>query len=112
MLLAEIAATSIEVGALSARRAKVTRVAATLSALDSPADIAVVVAWLSGELPQRQIGVGWAALRTLPAPAASASLTVRGRGRRVLGDQGTRRARVAGPAGRSVARVVRCRHRR
>lgn len=77
MLLAEIAATSIEVGTLSARRAKVTRVAATLSALDSPADIAVVVAWLSGELPQRQIGVGWAALRTLPAPAASASLTVR-----------------------------------
>ncbi len=76
MLLAEITATSTEVGALSSRLAKVTRVAATLSALDTPAEIAVVVAWLSGELPQRQIGVGWAALRTLPAPAGSPSLTV------------------------------------
>ncbi len=28
--------------------------------------VAVVVSWLSGELPQRQIGVGWAALRSLP----------------------------------------------
>ncbi|WP_395307379.1 ATP-dependent DNA ligase [Mycobacterium sp. AMU20-3851] len=76
MLLAEIAATSTAVGALSARLAKVTRVAETLSALDSPAEIAVVVAWLSGELPQRQIGVGWAALRTLPEPAGSPTLTV------------------------------------
>ena len=38
--------------------------------------VAVVVSWLSGELPQRQIGVGWAALRSLPAPAAEPSLTV------------------------------------
>ncbi|MGW0157968.1 ATP-dependent DNA ligase [Mycobacterium sp. NPDC003323] len=76
MLLAEIAATSTAVGALSARLAKVTRVAETLSALDSPAEIAVVVAWLSGELPQRQIGVGWAALRILPEPADSPTLTV------------------------------------
>ncbi len=76
MLLAAIAATSTEVGALSSRLAKVTRVAATLSALDSAADAAVVVAWLSGELPQRQIGVGWAALRTMPAPAGLPALTV------------------------------------
>ena len=34
------------------------------------------MSWLSGELPQRQIGVGWAALRTLPAPAAEPSLSV------------------------------------
>lgn len=36
----------------------------------------MVVSWLSGELPQRQIGVGWAALRSLPPAAAEASLTV------------------------------------
>jgi DNA ligase-1 len=40
--------------------------------------VAIIVAWLSGELPQRQIGVGWAALRSLPAPAVEPSLTVRG----------------------------------
>ncbi len=34
------------------------------------------MSWLSGELPQRQIGVGWAALRTLPAPAQARSWTV------------------------------------
>jgi ATP-dependent DNA ligase I len=34
------------------------------------------VAYLSGELPQRQIGVGWAALRAVPGPAQASSLTV------------------------------------
>src|SRR6202012_5281425 len=42
------------------------------------AEVPVVVAYLSGELPQRQIGVGWAALRSVPAPAAASSLTVLG----------------------------------
>jgi DNA ligase-1 len=37
-----------------------------------------VVAYLSGELPQRQIGVGWASLRSAPPPAALSSLTVLG----------------------------------
>lgn len=78
MLLAEIAATSTEVGSLSSRLAKVNRVATTLAAAHTPAEISVIVAWLSGELPQRQIGVGWAALRSLPAPAATATLTVEG----------------------------------
>ena len=34
------------------------------------------MAYLSGELPQRQIGVGWAALRAVPPPAEVPSLTV------------------------------------
>ena len=34
------------------------------------------MSWLSGELPQRQIGVGWAALRSLPDAATEPSLTV------------------------------------
>ena len=41
-----------------------------------PDQVAVVVCWLSGELPQRQIGVGWAALRTVPPPADEPTLTV------------------------------------
>ncbi|HKC28684.1 MAG TPA: ATP-dependent DNA ligase, partial [Jatrophihabitans sp.] len=44
----------------------------------APDDVAIVVSWLSGELPQRQIGVGWAALRSLPPPAQAPSLTVTG----------------------------------
>lgn len=75
MLLAEIAAASDEVGSLSSRLAKVNRVAAALRRADA-AEVAVVVAWLSGELPQRQIGVGWAGLRSLPAPASEPTLTV------------------------------------
>src|SRR6185369_6279864 len=43
---------------------------------NDPKLVAVVVSWLSGELPQRQIGVGWAALRSLPDPADEPSLTV------------------------------------
>ncbi|WP_061010048.1 ATP-dependent DNA ligase [Mycolicibacterium mucogenicum] len=71
MLLSDVATASAEVGAVSARSAKIARIAALLgSAADDPATVAVVVHWLSGELPQRQIGVGWAALRALPPPAA------------------------------------------
>lgn len=63
------------VAAHSARLAKVDAIASALS--DAvPDEVPVVVAWLSGELPQRQIGVGWAALRDVPGPAAAESLTV------------------------------------
>jgi DNA ligase-1 len=73
--LADVAATSAEVGGTSSRLAKTARLA-DLLARAAPDEIAIVVSWLSGELPQRQIGVGWAALRSLPAPAAAASLSV------------------------------------
>ncbi len=39
-------------------------------------DVPIVVSWLAGELPQRQIGVGWAALRDLPASAETSTLSV------------------------------------
>ena len=42
----------------------------------SPEEAAIAVAFLSGELRQRQIGVGWAALRELPVGGAGPSLTV------------------------------------
>ena len=79
MLLVDVAVASAETGALPARLAKITRIAALLTAAaaeDEPDLVAVVVSWLSGELPQRQIGVGWAALRGLPPPAVEPTLSV------------------------------------
>lgn len=75
MLLADVAAASSDVAATSSRLAKTARLAALLAAA-APDEVAVVVAWLSGDLPQRQIGVGWAALRSMPPPAEHPSLTV------------------------------------
>lgn len=75
MLLADVARASADVGATSARLAK-TRIIADLLARaaheDDPALVAIVVSWLSGELPQRQIGVGWAALRALESAPVDA----------------------------------------
>jgi DNA ligase-1 len=77
--LIDVADASAEVGATSARLAKIARIADLLRRTGAEGDpklVAVVVSWLSGELPQRQIGVGWAALRSLPPPASEPSLTV------------------------------------
>jgi DNA ligase-1 len=75
MLLAELATASRGVAATSARLAKVGAIAAVLQAA-APDEVPVVVAYLSGELPQRQIGVGWASLRATPEPATQSTLTV------------------------------------
>jgi DNA ligase 1 len=75
VLLDEVARTSAAVANSSARLAKVERLAACLRRLE-PAEVHPAVAFLSGELRQRQIGVGWAALRDAPAPAATPTLTV------------------------------------
>lgn len=77
MLLVDIASTSLNVGATSSRLTKVAHIADLLrgAAID-PELVATVVSWLSGELRQRQIGVGWAALRSLPPPAPDPTLTV------------------------------------
>ncbi|MFI5101102.1 MAG: ATP-dependent DNA ligase, partial [Actinomycetes bacterium] len=78
MLLADVAAATAAVAATSARSQKVALLADCLRAADA-GEVAVVVAYLSGELQQRRTGVGWASLRDLPAPAAgpaSQQLTV------------------------------------
>src|SRR5215211_2820585 len=75
VLLDEVAETSAAVAASPARLAKVERLAACLRRL-APEEVHPAVAFLSGELRQRQIGVGWAALRDAPDPAATPSLTV------------------------------------
>jgi len=77
--LLDVVTASTEVGASSARLKKIARIADLLRLAGDEGDatqVAVVVSWLSGELPQRQIGVGWAALRSLPPAAAEATLTV------------------------------------
>ena len=75
VLLAELVEASDAVGATRSRLEKVERIAAVLERL-SPDEVGAGVAFLSGELRQRQIGVGWAALRDLPAAADAPSLTV------------------------------------
>jgi DNA ligase-1 len=75
MLLANVAAAWTEVAATSARGAKVSRLGVLLKGL-SPDEAIPVVSWLSGELTQRQIGVGWAALRELPSPASEPTLQI------------------------------------
>src|SRR5205823_6421961 len=75
VLLAEIVATSAAVGGTAARSEKVDRLATTLRRLE-PAEASVAVAYLSSQLRQRQIGVGYASMRDLPEPAAEPSLTL------------------------------------
>ncbi|MEW2356710.1 ATP-dependent DNA ligase [Spirillospora sp. NPDC029432] len=75
MLLVEIARTSAAVAGTPARKAKIGLLAGCLRAA-GPGEAPFVVAYLSGELPQRQIGVGYASLRDVPPPAAEATLTV------------------------------------
>lgn len=79
VLLIDVATTSLDVGATSSRLTKVAHIADLLRrAAADPHVVAIVVAWLSGELRQRQIGVGWASLRSRPPPAPHPALTVGG----------------------------------
>jgi DNA ligase 1 len=75
MLLAEIAATSSDVASTSSRLAKVARLTECLHGA-APEEVAIAVAYLAGELPQGTVGVGWAALRDRPEPAAEPTLEV------------------------------------
>jgi ATP-dependent DNA ligase I len=75
VLLSEIAEVSRAVAGTSARLAKIALLAAALREA-GPLEVPIAVAYLSGELPQRQIGVGWAALRDGFAPAQAPTLTL------------------------------------
>jgi ATP-dependent DNA ligase I len=73
MLLDKVARTSAAVAAAPGRLAKVAEIAGLLREVPQP-EIPAVVAFLSGELTQRQIGVGYAAIMDLLGPAGSAEL--------------------------------------
>jgi DNA ligase-1 len=75
VLLADLAAASRTVAATTKRTEKVAAVADALRRAD-PDEVAVVVAYLSGELRQRRTGVGWASLRDLPPPVDEPTLGV------------------------------------
>jgi len=77
VLLAELIAASSRVAATRSRLAKVETLAACLRALERD-EIALGVAYLSGDTPQAKTGIGYAALRdalSVPA-AANAGLTL------------------------------------
>src|SRR5215468_752308 len=64
VLLTELVLTSQAVAATPRRGVKIDKIAGLLR-MASPAEVPVVVAFLAGELRQRQIGVGYAALAGL-----------------------------------------------
>jgi DNA ligase-1 len=65
MLLDELTRTSAALAETSARLAKIELLAACLARAGAD-EVPIVVAYLSGRLPQGTIGVGWAALREPP----------------------------------------------
>src|SRR3954467_1176389 len=75
MLLTDLVVASDAVAATSARTAKITLLAALLGRAE-PGEVPAAVAFLSGALLQRQIGVGWATLRDAAGGAVESSLTV------------------------------------
>jgi DNA ligase-1 len=111
MRFRELAETSADVAGSRSRLAKIERLAGLLRRL-RPAEVPVAVAYLSGELPQGSIGVGWASLRTLP-PAAAPPPTLellevdaaveRIRGATGPGSQAVRREELAGLFGRATS---------
>jgi len=72
LLLADLLAASDRVAATRSRLAKIEALADCLRGL-APSEIALGVAYLSGELRQGRIGVGWTATREALAATASAS---------------------------------------
>jgi DNA ligase-1 len=112
MLLDRVVRTSAAVAAAPGRLAKIELIAGLLREVP-PAEIVVAVSFLSGELTQRQIGVGYAAL-TEPGPLAAEpaapalSLTdtddVLGQigARAGAGSQADRRSLLAGLLGRAT----------
>ncbi|ATL84226.1 ATP-dependent DNA ligase [Streptomyces malaysiensis subsp. malaysiensis] len=75
MLLADVARTSRQVAATSARSEKIAALARLFQRTE-PAEAAVVITYLAGKLPQRRTGVGWSTLRHRREPAAEPTLTV------------------------------------
>ena len=110
VLLDEIARMSAEVAETPARLKKIALLAGCLARLE-PEEVPVAVAYLSGELPQGSIGVGWASLEELP-PAADPPptlelLDVDAAVSRVAavsgkGSQAARRTELAGLFGRAT----------
>ena len=112
MLLSELVRTSETVAGESGRRAKIDELASLLRRAE-PGEIGLAVAFLSGELRQRQIGVGYAALSDLlrpgpPAPGPDSAEASGGPGRAltlaVLDDVFAAIGAVTGPGAQAERR--------
>lgn len=75
MLLIEVVRVSEAVTRTSARLGKVGHLAELLGRVN-PTEAEIAISYLSGELPQRQIGVGWRTLQDLPQPKLVATATL------------------------------------
>jgi DNA ligase 1 len=72
MRLAEVVAASARVAATPSRLAKVREIAALLHGV-SAEEVEIAIAYLSGELPQGRIALGYAGLQAARGPAAAAA---------------------------------------
>jgi ATP-dependent DNA ligase len=105
VLLSEVVEVSAGVAATSARNAKIQQIAALLGRVE-PSEVAVAVAFLSGELLQGQIGVGYAALGAFFSTADAAQVADAAvAAETVLGDEAASVAYAAGVA--EIAEAVR-----
>ncbi|WP_049570958.1 ATP-dependent DNA ligase [Nonomuraea sp. SBT364] len=77
MLLIDVVRVSEAVTRTSARLGKIGHLAELLGRV-GPGEAEIAIAYLSGELPQRQIGVGWRTLQELPGPKLAATATLTG----------------------------------
>ncbi|MFF5208216.1 ATP-dependent DNA ligase [Streptosporangium sp. NPDC000396] len=100
MLLIDLARTSAAVAADSARLAKIGHLAELLSRVE-PDEAEIAIAYLSGELPQRNIGVGWAGLQDLPDPRLVATATLR-----QVNDLFDRIKAQAGPGSQAARKIL------
>ncbi|MFF0450811.1 ATP-dependent DNA ligase [Streptomyces sp. NPDC004609] len=89
MLLARVAEVSRDVAATSARSRK-TALLADLFADTGPAQVALVISYLAGRVPQGRIGVGWSSLKDPPPAAGTPALTVDGTDRALTALAGLR----------------------
>ena len=75
-LLTEVVRTSAQVAATSSRLAKTTFIAESLKRLQAE-EVEIALPWLSGEIRQGKLTLGYATLRSaIPDPAAAPMLTV------------------------------------
>ncbi|WP_214320555.1 ATP-dependent DNA ligase [Nonomuraea sediminis] len=75
MLLIDVVRVSEAVARTSARLGKIGHLAELLGRVP-PEEAEIAISYLSGELPQRQVGVGWRTLQDLPAPKLVATATL------------------------------------
>lgn len=100
MLLIDLARTSAAVAAGSARLAKTAHLAELLGRVE-PDEAEIAIAYLSGELPQRNVGVGWTSLQDPPEPRLVATATLR-----EVHDLLDRVKSLAGPGSQNARRTL------